>query len=626
MSLFQHFSHPFLKILGAIALVQALYWFLLAPFLFAAPSISKIDLGEAEYAVIDAPDLASTKAANYQPVQLPIYECCEPVYLSVKIGFELDVIPASGLGIIKAMSIDNFILRVNDAVIVSEGRMDLPDHTFHGQRPRLEYVPAAVLQKGSNTLHFITVRSGNPYSDIYSPLVGPYDQMREQASQRLWVMNEYRVIVASLLLMVSAFGVLLYTHSKHRLFAAWLGILSLTWAASVVFPFITEWPVGSSGRLIVFHAIHYALPIALFCLIDSWTEKPLIRMQYGMIALGNVALALAMSFLFFGKMPTGYDVGDVISHWLALGVGVLTLLRLGYHFAVHRENRVIEMAVLSLGAMALGLDAWSEITTQRAGGNLREAGPILLIGLSLAFLSRNFHLFKSAQEINDTLSLQLSERESELSQVYERERALLRKQAHQEERQRILTDMHDGLGSELMSLLVAAKRGKADPEWVADGLQSIIDEMRLMMESMDSVGESLAAALATFRDRIVPRVERTGLKLIWVGELDRLPELEGRAVMHVFRILQEAVTNVIKHAGASYLKIEIEPEDTYATGTRITISDDGSGFTREQSEGRGLANMKSRAKSFGGKLDIESTAAGVTLSLHIPSLTQKEPT
>ena len=606
------------KFIVAAVLIQGFYWFGLSPFLFSSPQLESLEVQNVSYVRVASPDFERAQQSEHAPAQFPIFECCTPMHVSAKFNVELGAVPEQGLGMIKRMSLDNFTLHVNSALIVAEGAMELERHTYHGQKTRLIQIPNSVLREGANEFHIVTTRSGNPYTDIYSPIIAPYELLRANASRRLWVMNDYRLVITSILLMIFGFGLMLLTHSTHILFATWLCILSLAGIGSSVLPFMTVWPIGSTGRLIVWHAIHFALPVALFGLIDSWTEHPSLKLEFLVIGVGAAAFLATAIALVMGQAPDGYDLGDKLVQWISLAIGVLTLIRIAFHVFAHRDNRDIELAVVSLIAVALGADAWAEITTQKSAGNLDAATPVLLVGLSLAFLSRNFHLFRSAGEMNAALTHDLQERSHELDRAYENQRNLLKQQAHQEERQRIISDMHDGIGSELMALLVATKRGKSDPDWVAEGLQSVIDEMRLMMDSMDSVGESFRAALVTFKDRLTSKVERAGLMLSWHGDFDQLPDLEGRDALNVFRILQEATANAIKHADATEIRVEFSNTSEPVQGMRLAIADNGKGMPDEPVCGRGQSSIQSRAQNLGGELDIQSSERGTTVVLFVP--------
>jgi signal transduction histidine kinase len=248
--------------------------------------------------------------------------------------------------------------------------------------------------------------------------------------------------------------------------------------------------------------------------------------------------------------------------------------------------------------------------------------PLLIVGFVAAFLAGNVRLFQSSAQMNALLNRQLIERTAELESAHVRERAFVRVRAHQEERQRILRDMHDGLGSQLMSLLLAARRGEARPEVLADGLQSVVDEMRLIIDSMDSVGESLLAALSLFRDRVKPRVEEAGFQFEWRNSFgDAFPDYGPRPTLQVFRILQEAVVNAMKHSGGRHISVFVEPQAGRPNLASIRIVDDGAGMQDDAGRGRGLASMSKRAESFGARIEWKAAApTGVEVVLHLPDV------
>jgi signal transduction histidine kinase len=223
-------------------------------------------------------------------------------------------------------------------------------------------------------------------------------------------------------------------------------------------------------------------------------------------------------------------------------------------------------------------------------------------------------LFRSSSQINDLLQAQLDQRTSELATAHDREKHLVRKQALDEERQRIMRDMHDGLGSHLMSMLMMASRGEAKHTEYADGLQLVIDEMRLMIDSMDSVGESLRAALTTFKRRIVPRAQGAGFTVNWNDQSGSdVPEYGPRDVLQIFRILQEAITNALKHSGGDTIDIDIEQSGENAL--QISVSDNGKGIEAPPERGRGLKNMRARANGIGAEFDLDSSDTGARITL-----------
>ena len=243
----------------------------------------------------------------------------------------------------------------------------------------------------------------------------------------------------------------------------------------------------------------------------------------------------------------------------------------------------------------------------------------LAVLLLLGIVRRARKLSMRLENANMVLDARIAEKQAEL----EATAALLRQReaeaAVQGERSRIMRDLHDGLGSQLMSIMLSARVGIAEPAAVAEGLQSVIDEMRLMVDSMDSVGESLSAALATFKARVQPRIEATGLAFDWQEDpaVAAIAEFGPRDVLQIFRVLQEAVTNALKHSGCSTIAVRAICE---AGALVLTVEDDGKGITATGKAGRGLSNMQLRAASVQGQVAITpgTDGRGTRIRLSLP--------
>lgn len=198
------------------------------------------------------------------------------------------------------------------------------------------------------------------------------------------------------------------------------------------------------------------------------------------------------------------------------------------------------------------------------------------------------------------------------------------------ERRRWARELHDetlqGLGG-LRLLLSAALRSEepartrnAVSEAVSrieveiGNLRSIITDLR--PAALDELG--LRAALEALLER---QREQTGLVIEGdIGLAAGLVEherLEDAVAIAVYRLVQEALTNVAKHAGATRVSVEVRE----ATGRlHITVRDDGRGFDPDGVErGFGLAGMRERVALAGGTLEIESGPAGTTLRAQVPA-------
>jgi len=612
-------------LLLAIALVQGIFWGVFySPWMpgTSTAKIERIAFTSITVAQIKAPTVEGAAQVEHEAVELPWTHCCEPAYLSLRLGFDLPEVPEDGLGLASFHQVDNFTVYLNGVLVSARGRMEIGRQTFHGQRPLALHVPAALLRPGANELQVIAVREGLPYADLYPPIIGPADQVAAWTGPKLWLGHDYRLIAGWTTFLIGLFGALMAFRSDQRRMAAWLAVLCWSWSAYALYNLWPGAPLSGLGRLSVFFVVNGLIPAALLGFIDAWTGRPLPWLQPAVAVTAAIFTAAWVGLIYGVPAPDGYDRASVVWTSWSAALAAAFAARLLWHFATTPEPRRIEAALLSIIGVCIVLDAVGTLFGLNAGGYVLESAPVLLLALALAYIQRNVRLFQSSVSLSHMLSARLAEREAELREAHGRERERVRLQAHDDERRRIMRDMHDGPGSELVGLLLASRRGAATPAEVAEGLQSVIDEIRLMVDSMDSVGESLGSALAVFRARMQPRIEAAGFSFHWRDPaMAELPDYPPRTVLQIFRVLQEAVTNALKHSGGGRIEIELEPGDPAAgTGPVLTVRDDGRGLPATPGPaGRGLANMRRRAESIGATLALVAEGTGVAVRLRLPS-------
>lgn len=284
-----------------------------------------------------------------------------------------------------------------------------------------------------------------------------------------------------------------------------------------------------------------------------------------------------------------------------------------------RELRVMAAALVigvALGVHDLGLLAgwwWPEHVYLMPFATL-----VILASFLYAVQYRYIEALRQVERANEDLAQRLEERSVELRAQHDKLREVERQQALLLERQRIMQDMHDGLGSSLLSAMVAVEQGTMPQEQVVDVLRECVDDLRLVIDSLEPVGHDLVSLLATMRYRLGKRLQLGGLKLEWdVHDLPPLEWLEPPDALHVLRLMQEALTNALKHARASRVRVV-----TRDLGKRVEIrvEDDGEGFdVGTISQGRGLRGLQRRAKVLGGSLRVDSSLGhGTVVTLRLP--------
>ncbi|MDQ0586240.1 sensor histidine kinase [Variovorax paradoxus] len=251
--------------------------------------------------------------------------------------------------------------------------------------------------------------------------------------------------------------------------------------------------------------------------------------------------------------------------------------------------------------------------------------PYAIISLFFVFsyimFQRYTGAFAEVARLNKGLAQRLQAREAELEQSYQRLRVIENEQMLGAERRRLMQDMHDGLGSSLISAIRSVEQGAMTDTEISGVLKGCMDELKLAIDSMESVDADLLLLLATLRFRLAPRIESAGLALRWeVQSVPALPWLDPGSALHILRIMQECVANVLRHTRATMIRFSTA---TDGQGVCVVIEDNGAGFAVEEAlrqSGRGLRNQHRRALTIGGTVRWESGSSGTRFTLWLPLL------
>jgi PAS domain S-box-containing protein len=226
---------------------------------------------------------------------------------------------------------------------------------------------------------------------------------------------------------------------------------------------------------------------------------------------------------------------------------------------------------------------------------------------------------------------QLARYSEELQQSHNQLQALARRlvEVQENERRVLARELHDEVGQELTSLIVGLKLLENDAP-LTEPTQARLDELkettRTVMETIHSLAVTLRPA-SLDRLGLVPAVrqyvestkQRSGLKVTFgtlaMDDVRLPPEVETT----VYRVIQEAITNVLRHAQATQIGVVLERRGSSLIGI---VEDDGCGFdaTAAMLSGRlGLFGMQERAEMLGGSLTIESSVGiGTTVFVEVP--------
>ena len=250
--------------------------------------------------------------------------------------------------------------------------------------------------------------------------------------------------------------------------------------------------------------------------------------------------------------------------------------------------------------------------------NLIITGGLILLVLILLLVYMQYRRIKWKQELRlQTAMMQQQELAT---------KAIL--EAEETERQRIAKELHDGVGQMMSAAKMnlsafehAATFASTDQKQAFENIISLVDdsckEVRSVSHNMMPnalLKNNLAAAIKEFLDKIDHR--QLQVHLYTEGLEDRLPS-DVETVL--YRVIQECVNNVIKHAEASSLDISVINDGKEITAT---IEDNGKGFNtgdEEKFNGIGMRNIRSRVEYLKGSVDFDSSAGkGTLVAIHVP--------
>ncbi len=276
----------------------------------------------------------------------------------------------------------------------------------------------------------------------------------------------------------------------------------------------------------------------------------------------------------------------------------------------------IEAAVVALGValmvvINLFLLRWSVGPLEQLARLMRDVDP-LSPGQRVRLRRASAEIDELADGFNGMLERLETER---------RESARRTLAAEETERRRLARELHDQVGQTLTALMleVGHAAGRApevrselrEAQEAARALSDDIREIvrRLRPEALDDLG--LTSALTVLAEQFDQHCEIEVRRRF----ASQLPTLDPDVEVVVYRVAQESLTNVARHAGASHVEIALAPVDGW---TRLEISDDGRGLNGA-TPGNGIRGMRERALLVGGRFALESPPTGGTsLRLDVP--------
>lgn len=585
--------------------------------------------GQAAWAASEPPEVRTITqatliaASGESPVQLP--HVLSPQDFSAgrqlvtyRMTLDLEQPPHEALGLYIAKVSLSGRVRLNGVELGSCGAAEL-SHLRCLHQPLWLLAAPQLWITGTNLIE-VDVWATNGQSNGLSPVVAGPARTTYQSyylPERLFKFD----LVFALLWMSLTLGLislLLAFTLRDQPVYLWFGLACVFRAFSSLNPltntvgadlFLSSWLILST-RLV-------ALPFAILAII-AFFDRLVPRLTHWLLGYACLVPLLVAA--------SGNSVRFAI--FMALPIFAVGLVGTAHALRWYWQSRRIQdfMLLLTIGVLVTaGLhDLWRLTTVQ---GFMRPlilpyTNAIVLLVMGGIIIHRASQALRTKANLSRILGEKIASTEAELQEKHQTILQLERSQARTQERERLMRDLHDGLGSALSSARMRLDDEQLPPDQMRALLDECVDDMRLLLDTSAPDGE-LIDSLGELRYRMDRRLAGSGLNIEWRIELDALPAIAPTARLQLMRIVQESLSNALRHAQATHLTVTA----TYQPTQRhllLQVSDNGQGFMHKPAQrrgrGRGLSNMRHRAGQLGAQFTVDTNAQGtiITLNWNVP--------
>ncbi|MFK7864720.1 MAG: sensor histidine kinase [Pseudohongiellaceae bacterium] len=347
-----------------------------------------------------------------------------------------------------------------------------------------------------------------------------------------------------------------------------------------------------------------------------------------LLRLGNFQAPRAQRFLVgWLAVAAVWNQLSMLSIWwmgtYALhGVGILfvlyLLLHIGKKAIFTRDKLSIAISITVLTQLAFMLHDLLMVVA--GGSNAWETGihytqfafPLLIIVFTAILMNRFLSALSLAENLNVILEAKVEASREIIEQSYAQNRQLELQQVAEKERLSIYRDLHDDVGSKLLSI-VHAGRDNTLGELARNALESL----RNAVSRANSEAQPIVHFLRDMQEETKLRLQGSGHQVHW-QQPDRLPEIivSAEHVFNLNQIVRELISNIIRHANASVVDFNIDFGESELS---FTVSDDGIGLNASCPPGNGLNNMNQRISEINGSLQWQQLQpSGTRVVAQIP--------
>lgn len=483
--------------------------------------------------------------------------------------------------------------------------------------PRYWLLPVSGQQE-ANTLWIRLVGSEHAAPGLGEVRVGVSGNVWSTYRQQVWLQRD--LISFSLLISLVPGGLFLtfwLLRPQERTFG-WFVLASLLWSIGISNMLVTSsWPFDNGEVWDRLSQVALALYCPAFCMF-IWSFG---GMRYARLerAIWVAAIMFCVAVVLVPKAHLW------LLQLMSAFVLRLVLFVVGQQVLWH-AYRTRETYLILLGAGMLALSVYEFLAfigvLEVEGVYAALSAPIMSFVMFLVLATRFSNSLRRIERFNDELQATVDSTSAELTQTLQREHQLEADNIRLNERLRLAHDLHDSLGSSLMRSITRMEYGDGlnDGQFLSV-LKTLRSDLRDVIDGSAAVPTWLSPQewLAPLRRRFIDLFDDMGIESHW-----HFPEhwpgvFTPSQLLALTRFLEEALTNVLKHAGASVLEIGVRAEAQ--EGLSLWVRDNGRGFDVDDvlaaGMGVGMSSMRIRIERMGGQLRVESRPGETLLTATI---------
>lgn len=480
-------------------------------------------------------------------------------------------------------------------------------------RPYLFTPPPDFWKPGLNKITFEIYATGRQSNGLSAITVGNVDVL-ESVFYRLphWLKVDLLMGLTWLSALLGLLALVASSFLKKDSVYFWFGTASIVNAATNVALLSTHPIVDMQWfNWFVFSSRFVSVPLMLMMFVAFFDKlSPKFRntsLAYIVVSIGLIAISsnnkLMVAILYLPSILTGC----VMLLWLA-------------HLTWKSKQLKHTIAVVLMFVMAIaGVSDWLRLSSSSAFEGtylISYAFSGVMVALGTVLMGLMAHALVEHQELRTQLESRVMDRTAELIKTHELLLTTEVERSKEQERTRLLQDMHDGFGHQLVIARMMSQKKIMSQSDLTNLLDECISDLYLVVDTISNNTKSLSDALVDLKFRTEKRLFGTAVEFHWKFQLEELPEISHKIILQILRILQEAMSNSLKHANAENICIVA----VYIPNVElmISVSDDGRGMNEGARTGSGLNNMKTRARNMSAELVFCTREVGSEVTFRMP--------